>query len=221
MIGPNGGIAQTLISSIEGISFKFINELDIDSSTGVIYFIDSSRTFYKRFLSRSSDSSGRVALSKNHSFSLVAKIIWRRISKFNLETNNFEPEVFAELPRVPNNIKMNHKGEFWVALNAGSLEEINDDVPDPIGIKYDQEGRILKQLDGNGKDVFSSISEINEIQPKILICNEKHLEAAIIESKRALIEEDREAIKASIERNGGISYETKRRSPGEPDLHHH
>ncbi|MBA0785968.1 hypothetical protein Gotri_027736, partial [Gossypium trilobum] len=55
----------------------------------------------------------------------------------------------------------------------------------------------------------------------ILICNEKHLEAAIIESKGALIEEDREAIKASIERNGGISYETKRRSPGEPDLHHH
>lgn len=50
MIGPNGGIAQTLISSIEGISFKFINELDIDSSTGVIYFIDSSRTFYKRYV---------------------------------------------------------------------------------------------------------------------------------------------------------------------------
>lgn len=146
-----------------------------------------------RFLSRSSDSSGRllkydlhtkkkasviytslmflnrVALSKNHSFSLVAKIIWRRISKFNLETNNFEPEVFAELPRVPNNIKMNHKGEFWVALNAGSLEEINDDVPDPIGIKYDQEGRILKQLDGNGKDVFSSISEINEVNRTLYI----------------------------------------------------
>ncbi|MBA0606446.1 hypothetical protein Godav_018901, partial [Gossypium davidsonii] len=94
MIGPNGGIAQTLVSSVERIPFKFINGLDIDSSTGVIYFTDSSTTFQRR---------------------------------------------------VPDNIKMNDKGEFWVALNAGRLGKIDDDVPDPIGIKYDQEGRILKQ----------------------------------------------------------------------------
>ncbi|MBA0849611.1 hypothetical protein Goshw_018075 [Gossypium schwendimanii] len=144
MIGPNGGIAQTLVSSIEGIPFKFINGLDVDSSTGVIYFTDSSITFQKRyadFLSRSIDSSGTllkydlhtknvsviytslmfpngVALSKNHSFLLVAGTIRRRILKFNIGTNNFDPEVFAALPRVPDNIKMNHKGEFWVALNA-------------------------------------------------------------------------------------------------------
>ncbi|MBA0844770.1 hypothetical protein Goarm_022933, partial [Gossypium armourianum] len=29
---------------------------------------------------------------------------------------------------------MNHKGEFLVALNAGRLREIKDDVPDPIRI---------------------------------------------------------------------------------------
>ncbi|MBA0822896.1 hypothetical protein Goarm_019663, partial [Gossypium armourianum] len=29
---------------------------------------------------------------------------------------------------------MNDKGEFWVALNAGRLGKIDDDVPDPIGI---------------------------------------------------------------------------------------
>ncbi|PPD85260.1 hypothetical protein GOBAR_DD17810 [Gossypium barbadense] len=99
MIEPNRGIAQTLVSSIEGIPFKFINGLDIDSSTGVIYLQIV------------------VLLSK---------------------------EMFAALPRVPDNIKMNHKGEFRVALNARRFGEINDDVPDPIGIKYDQEGRILK-----------------------------------------------------------------------------
>ncbi|MBA0549982.1 hypothetical protein Golob_020967, partial [Gossypium lobatum] len=122
----------------------FINGLDVDGSTGVIYFTDSSITFQRRyadFLSRSTDSSGRllkydlhtknvsviytslmfpngVALRKNHSFLLVAGPIRRRILKFNIGTNNFDPEVFAALPRVPDNIKMNHKGEFWVALNA-------------------------------------------------------------------------------------------------------
>ncbi|KAK8368648.1 hypothetical protein V6Z11_A01G056700, partial [Gossypium hirsutum] len=177
-------LAQTLVSSVERISFKFINGLDIDSNTGVIYFTNSSTTFQRRygfllnywyvdFLSRSTDNSGRllkydlhtknmsviytglmfpngVALIKNHSFLLVLK-------------------VFAKLPRVPDNIKMNHKGEFWVALNAGRLEKIDNDVPDPVGIKYNQEGRILKQLDGNGEDVFSSISEINEVNRTLYI----------------------------------------------------
>ncbi|KAK5844441.1 hypothetical protein PVK06_000580 [Gossypium arboreum] len=110
-----------------------------------------------------------VALNKNYSFLLVAETTRRRILKFNLGTNNFEPEVFAELPKVPDNIKMNHKGEFWVSLNAERLGEIDDDIPDPIGIKYDQEGRILKQLDENGKDVFSSISEIKEINRTLYI----------------------------------------------------
>ncbi|TYI96252.1 hypothetical protein E1A91_D01G058200v1 [Gossypium mustelinum] len=194
MIRPNGGTAQTLISSVERISFKFINGLDIDSSAGVIYFTDSSTTFQRRyadFLSKSTDNSERllkydlhtkntsviytglmfpngVALNKNHSFLLVAETTRRRILKFYLGANNFEPEVFAELPRVPDNIKMNDKREFWVALNAGRLGKIDDDVPNTIGIKYDQEGRILKQLDGNNEDVFSSISEINERGYKIL-----------------------------------------------------
>ncbi|KAA3467721.1 protein STRICTOSIDINE SYNTHASE-LIKE 10-like [Gossypium australe] len=152
MIGPNGGIVQTL------------------ESQGVIYFIDGSITFQRRyadFLSKLVDNSGRllkydlhikntsviytdlmfpnkVALNKNHSFLLLTETTRRRILKFNLGTNNFEPKVFAELPRLPNNIKMKHKGEFWVALDAGRVGEIKNDVPDPIGIKYDQEGRILK-----------------------------------------------------------------------------
>ncbi|KAA3467720.1 protein STRICTOSIDINE SYNTHASE-LIKE 10-like [Gossypium australe] len=135
MIGPNGGIAQTLVSSIERISFKFINGLDIDSSIGVIYFKDSSTTFQRRYadiLSRSTVNSRRllkydlhtkntfviyrglmfpngVALNKNHSFLLMAETTQRRILKLNLGINNFEPEVFAELPRVPDNIKMNDK----------------------------------------------------------------------------------------------------------------
>ncbi|KAL4311424.1 hypothetical protein GQ457_01G004080 [Hibiscus cannabinus] len=46
-------------------------------------------------------------------------------------------------------------------------------------------------------------------------------EAAVVESKRSLIEEGREAITASIQRNGGIPFEPERLSPGGPDPHHH
>ncbi|KAL4336081.1 hypothetical protein GQ457_07G014980 [Hibiscus cannabinus] len=40
-------------------------------------------------------------------------------------------------------------------------------------------------------------------------------------SRRALMEEGREAIRASIERHGGNPFESKRLSPGGPDPHHH
>ncbi|KAK8648381.1 hypothetical protein V6N13_129135 [Hibiscus sabdariffa] len=50
---------------------------------------------------------------------------------------------------------------------------------------------------------------------------EEQTKVSIVESKRALIEKAREAIKASIQRNGGIPFESKRLSPGGPDPHHH
>ncbi|MBA0739790.1 hypothetical protein Gogos_013026 [Gossypium gossypioides] len=84
--------------------------------------------------------SNGVVLSQNRSFLLVAETIRKRILKFNLEDvnglNNNKLKVFVELPRVPDNIKMNEKGEFWVALNTGRLGETSNDGSDPIGVKY-------------------------------------------------------------------------------------
>ncbi|OMO92434.1 hypothetical protein COLO4_17612 [Corchorus olitorius] len=39
--------------------------------------------------------------------------------------------------------------------------------------------------------------------------------------KRALIQEGKEAIKASIRRHDGVPFESARLSPGGPDPHHH
>ncbi|XVF43364.1 hypothetical protein PTKIN_Ptkin02bG0034600 [Pterospermum kingtungense] len=40
---------------------------------------------------------------------------------------------------------------------------------DPIGVKYDQNGKILEQLDGNGGFIFYSVSEIEEYKGKLYI----------------------------------------------------
>ncbi|KAA3467734.1 protein STRICTOSIDINE SYNTHASE-LIKE 10-like [Gossypium australe] len=128
------------------IGDAYFGLLMIGPNGGIAHtFVNSVEGILFKFINRSTDNSGR------------------RILKFNLGTNNFEPKVFAKLPRVPDNIRMNDKGELWIALNVGRLGKIDNDVLDPVRIKYDQEGRILKQLDGNGEDVFSSISEINEV----------------------------------------------------------
>ncbi|MBA0822908.1 hypothetical protein Goarm_019675 [Gossypium armourianum] len=58
-------------------------------------------------------------------------------------------------------------------------------------------------------------------QLALAVAGKQHPKATIIEAKSPLIEEGREAIKASIQRNGGIPFESKRLSPGGPDPHHH
>ncbi|MBA0563327.1 hypothetical protein Golob_008309 [Gossypium lobatum] len=198
--GRNGGKAQQLATSADGIPLKLTNALDIDTNTGMIYFTDSSKTFQRRqilFSAITFDRSGRllkydprtkevsvmyrglafpngVALSKDHSFLLVAESIKMRILKFKVQDGGkgYVPEQLVQLSRIPDNIKSNEKGEFWVALNTGR-ESIQTDwlgfSIDPIGVKYDQDGKVLKQLDGDGGLTFNSVSEILEFNGKLYL----------------------------------------------------
>lgn len=60
-----------------------------------------------------------VALSKDRSFVLVAETSGCRIRRLWLHGPNAgKVDVFAELPGFPDNIRRNHKGEFWVALHS-------------------------------------------------------------------------------------------------------
>ncbi|WRX13913.1 Strictosidine synthase [Theobroma cacao] len=201
VVGPNGGVAQQLATSAEGVPFRFTNGLDIDSKTGKVYFTDSSIFFQRRYhllLRITSDRSGRllkydprtkdvtvmyrglmfpngVALNADNSYLLVAESTTMRILKFRLEgeANSYIPELFIQLSRTPDNIQRNKNGEFWVGLNSGRSGRIQDDayakLPDPVGVKLNQEGKILKQLDGNGGITFNSISEVQELNGTLYI----------------------------------------------------
>ncbi|TYG47779.1 hypothetical protein ES288_D11G368600v1 [Gossypium darwinii] len=110
-----------------------------------------------------------VALSANNSFLLVNESIKRRILKFNVHDPKAAPKVFLELPRVPDNIKRNEKGEFWVALNSGRLGTLGNGVPDPIGMRFNEEAKVLEILDGKGAPTFNSISEVQEHGGKLYV----------------------------------------------------
>lgn len=111
-----------------------------------------------------------VALSKNNSFLLLAESNKLQIQRFWLHNNNDGPEVFAQLTRFPDNIKRNSNGEFWVALNSARgriakvmrKETYNMLMGDPVGIKFDESGKVVKMLDGNGGQALESVSEVEE-----------------------------------------------------------
>lgn len=113
-----------------------------------------------------------VALSRDSSFILVAESTTLKILKIALSGGN-NIETFAEVPRSPDNIKRNAKGEFWVALNSGrgrinGLEkgtEVEATVPwttDPVAIKFDAEGNVVEVLDGRYGQQLNSVSEVEE-----------------------------------------------------------
>ncbi|KAF5189326.1 Strictosidine synthase, partial [Thalictrum thalictroides] len=191
-VGRNGGVATQLASSAEGRPFRFTNALDIDQETGVVYFTDSSTRFQRRDhlrIAANGDSTGRlmtydpvsrkvtvllkglsfangVALSKDRDYVLVAETSRQLIQRYWLKgLQATTHEVFAQVPGSPDNIKINDRGQFWVALNNGrSFPSFIDDI---VAVRLDEHGRILERRHGNG--FMQSISEVKEIRGTLFV----------------------------------------------------
>ncbi|XAR69585.1 Strictosidine synthase [Bertholletia excelsa] len=146
VVGPGGGLASKLATEAQGIPFGFLNGVDVDQGSGVVYFTDSSSRYKRRdYVSVivSGDKTGRlmkydpttkevtvlldnlslpngVSLSDNGEFIIVAESTTCRILKFWLETSKVGTvEVFADqLLGFPDNIKSNERGEFWVGIHG-------------------------------------------------------------------------------------------------------
>ncbi|XP_054824142.1 protein STRICTOSIDINE SYNTHASE-LIKE 2-like isoform X2 [Prosopis cineraria] len=143
VVPSSGGIPTCITSQVEGTPLAFTNNLDVDQTTGVVYFTSSSSTFPRRdyvSLILSRDKSGRVmkydpatrhvsivlrnvsfangvALSENGEYILVVETTKCRVLRYWLATSKAgTSEVFAELPGFPDNIKRSPRGGFWVGI---------------------------------------------------------------------------------------------------------
>ncbi|KAI3746579.1 hypothetical protein L6452_09014 [Arctium lappa] len=143
-VGPEGGLATSLVTEAEGVPLKFTNDLDIDDE-GNIYFSDSSSKYQRRnfmHLVFSAEDSGRVlkydpimkkttvllrniqfpngvSLSKDGSFFVFCEGSKGRLQKYWLKGEKAgTSEVMAVLPGFPDNVRTNDNGEFWVAIHA-------------------------------------------------------------------------------------------------------
>ncbi|KAI5583715.1 hypothetical protein BDE02_06G033700 [Populus trichocarpa] len=144
-VGTQGGLATKIVTHAQGIPLRFTNGLDIDQSSGAIYFTDSSSQYQRRqYLSvvLSGDKSGRlmkydpvnkqvrvllsnltfpngVALSKDGNFILLAETTRCRILRYWIKTSKAGTvEVFAQLQGFPDNIKRSPRGGYWVGMNS-------------------------------------------------------------------------------------------------------
>ncbi|KAJ8532206.1 hypothetical protein K7X08_012129 [Anisodus acutangulus] len=204
VVGPNGGLATPLVQKFEDKPLVFTNDMDIDNHEDVIYFTDTSTKYQRRqyFTSLlSGDSTGRlmkytkstknvtvlltglafangVALSKDRSFVLVAETSNCRILRYWLKgPNKGKHDTFVELPGYPDNIRMNSRGEFWVALQSFAQFMSISDTSDLFGggqlhataMKLSEDGRVLEVLEDVQGKTLRSISEVHEKNGKLWI----------------------------------------------------
>ncbi|XP_022756049.1 protein STRICTOSIDINE SYNTHASE-LIKE 3-like [Durio zibethinus] len=143
-VGPEGGLATSLVTEAEGVPLRFTNDLDIDNE-GNVYFTDSSSKYQRRNFMQlvfSSENSGRllkynlhtkettvlmrnlqfpngVSLSKDGSFLVFSEACTGRLLKYWLKGEKaVASDVFAILPGFPDNVRTNQDGEFWVAIHC-------------------------------------------------------------------------------------------------------
>lgn len=143
-VGPEGGLATSLVTEAEGVPLRFTNDLDLDNE-GNIYFTDSSTKYQRRNFMQlvfSAEDSGRVlkydpvakettvlvrklqfpngvSMSKDGSFFVFCEGSPGKLHKYWLKGEKAgTTEVFTILPGFPDNVRTNEKGEFWLAIHC-------------------------------------------------------------------------------------------------------
>ncbi|KAF7805339.1 protein STRICTOSIDINE SYNTHASE-LIKE 13 [Senna tora] len=183
VVGPDGGVATPLATHVQGNPILFANDLDIHHN-GSIFFTDTS-TRYNRVLMK----------------------LWVQGPKTG------SVEHVADLPGFPDNIRMNEKGEFWVAIDCcrTAAQEVLTHNPwirniyfrlpmrmsllaRLMGMKMytvislvDENGHILDVLEDREGKVMKLVSEVREQDGKLWIGTVAHNHIATLPYPPTLI----------------------------------
>ncbi|XP_010243901.1 PREDICTED: protein STRICTOSIDINE SYNTHASE-LIKE 13 [Nelumbo nucifera] len=226
VVGPEGGIATPLTTHVEGKPIVFANDLDIHKN-GSIFFTDTSKRYNRLnhfFILLEGESTGRllrydlptktthivleglafpngVQLSKDQSFLLFTETTNCRLMRYWLEgPKSGDVEVVADLPGYPDNVRINEKGQFWVAIDCcrTPAQEVLSHNPwiksiyfrlplkmsflaRLMGMKmytvislFSEKGEILEVLEDQKGEVMKLVSEVKEVNGKLWIGTVAH-----------------------------------------------
>ncbi|KAK7265057.1 hypothetical protein RJT34_32673 [Clitoria ternatea] len=193
-IGPKGGPPIQTIDAAQpqdnSTKFRFLDGLDIDGNTGIVYFTQASANYqikdFQALLS-SRDSSGSlfsydpktnqtrslmsglslasgVAVSRDGSFVLVTEFLASRIQRYWLKGPRANSsQLFFQLAGHPDNIRRNPRGDFWVAVNT-LLGQRPPPTPAflPSAIRMNELGLVLQVMSLIREMGNEEVSEVHE-----------------------------------------------------------
>ncbi|CAN1159214.1 Protein STRICTOSIDINE SYNTHASE-LIKE 12 [Linum perenne] len=184
-VRPNTRLATPLATSAEGVPFVATNAVDIDQTTGNIYFTDSSTRFQISEWFQAigaNDATGRllqynmntqqvtvlrnglgfptgVAISADGSFLLVSETSLNRTTRLWLTgpmANTTEPFITNSVRPV--SIRRTVQGEFLIAANVVDLAS---QLAVPVAVRADSTGRIVETTPLSEQYGDLLVSEVN------------------------------------------------------------
>jgi len=191
VVGPKGGLAKQLLSSAGGQPLKWLDGIDVDQTTGNVYFTDASSVYnfsqVQLHLS-SGDSTGRLieynvktkkarvllsglkgpggaGVAKDGSFVLVSELPGNKISKYWLKGPKANTVELLMNISAPANIKRTAKGDFWIAINVPKTINI------PTGMRMDGNGKVLEKISFGEPYNNTYITEVHEHRGKLYIAS--------------------------------------------------
>ncbi|KAL8153602.1 hypothetical protein V2J09_011362 [Rumex salicifolius] len=226
VVGSEGGLASPLATHVNGEPILFANDLDIHKN-GSVFFTDTSKRYNRvnHFLILlEGESTGRllrydpttkqthivldnlafpngVQLSKDHTFLVFAETTTCRLVKLWLEgEKGGTTELVANLPGFPDNVRINERGEFWVAIDCCRtwpqeilgrnpwIRSVYFRLPVPLnllarwmGMKMytvvsliSDKGQVLEVLEDTKGVVMKLMSEVREVDGKLWIGTVAH-----------------------------------------------
>ncbi|KAL1216809.1 Protein STRICTOSIDINE SYNTHASE-LIKE 11 [Cardamine amara subsp. amara] len=193
VISPGGGLAKKIADSVDGKPFLFLDGLDVDPTTGVVYFTSFSSKFGPGDVLKavaSKDATGKLfkydpskkvvtvlmeglsgsagcAVSSDGSFVLVSQFTKSNIKRYWIKGPKAgSSEDFTNSVSNPDNIKrIGSSGNFWVASVVNSATGPTN----PSAVKVSSCGKVLLTIPLKDKFGDTLVSEVNEFKGQLNI----------------------------------------------------
>ncbi|CDY45861.1 BnaC02g22590D [Brassica napus] len=195
VVSPAGGLAVKIADSVDGKPFKFLDGLDVDPTTGVVYFTsfssrytpiqvlialglkDATGKLFKydpstkvvTVLMEGLSGSAGCAVSSDGSFVLVSQFTKSNIKRYWIKgpkAAGSTDDIFSSSVSNPDNIRrIGSTGNFWVASVINKVVMPTD----PSAVKIDSNGKVLQTIFLKNEFGNTLLSEANEVDGKLYI----------------------------------------------------
>ncbi|XP_048604829.1 protein STRICTOSIDINE SYNTHASE-LIKE 12 [Brassica napus] len=193
VVSPAGGLAVKIADSVDGKPFKFLDGLDVDPTTGVVYFTsfssrytpiqvlialglkDATGKLFKydpstkvvTVLMEGLSGSAGCAVSSDGSFVLLSQFTKSNIKRYWIKGPKAgSSEDFTNSVSNPDNIKrIGSTGNFWIASVVNKIV-----VPtNPSAVKVNSNGEVLQTIPLKDQFGDTLLSEVNEFDGSLYI----------------------------------------------------
>ncbi|CAH2067177.1 unnamed protein product [Thlaspi arvense] len=193
VISRGGGLAKKIADSVNGKPFLFLDGLDVDPTTGVVYFTSFSSIFTPGDVLKavaSKDATGKLfkydpskkvvtvlmeglsgsagcAVSSDGSFVLVSQFTKSNIKRYWIKGPKAgSSEDFTNSVSNPDNIKrIGSSGDFWVA----SVVNTAKGPTNPSAVKVSSAGKVAQTISLKAQFGDTLVSEVNEFNGQLHI----------------------------------------------------